>query len=277
MPELNLNELKTKNKKKSKVPVKPTQIPRNVEREFHAQIRAYNARFKEVIREVLFPIIVNMSKITRDTNDGIGEDVNRAIEMLKQQFNFIAIAEGIASKMVNRTAKVNGIKTKNTVKNAIGVDLTNIIESENLIEFVELQTIQNAELIKSVPQDAIEDIRRITLNGLSQGLRAEEITKQISGNLKGTTFSKMNNRIKTIARTEVAKLNSQITNKRLTNLGIQRAKWDATNDSRTRACHAARDGKEYDIAKGLYSSCDGLTIQPGQEINCRCVAIPIVE
>jgi len=277
MPELKLNELKTKNKKKSKVFVKPAQVPLNIEREFHAQIRAYNVRFKEAVREVLFPLIAQLSTLTRDTNDGIGEDINRAIETLKKEFNFIAAAENIANKMVSRTALVNENKTTNTIEAAIGVNLGGIIKSENLAEFVELQVIQNAELIKSVPQDAIEDIRRIVLNGLSEGKRHEEITKQISGNIKGGTFTKMNNRIKTIARTEVAKLNSQITNKRLTNLGIKRAVWDATNDSRTRACHAARDGKEYDISKGLFSSCDGLTIQPGQEINCRCVAIPIVE
>ena len=277
MAAIDLNELKTKNIKKAKVPVKPTQIPLNIEREFHAQIRAYNVRFKEVVREVLFPIIVAYSTLTRDTNDGIGEDINRAIELIKAQFNFTAIAGDISKKMVERVELVNGKKTSSNVNNAIGVDLKNVIAGENLTEFVEMQVIQNAELIKSVPQDAIEDIRRIVLNGLSEGKRHEEITKLISGNAKGTTFTKMNNRIKTIARTEVAKLNSQITNKRLTNLGIQRAVWDATNDSRTRACHRARDGKEYDIAKGLFSTCDGLTIQPGQEINCRCVAVPIVE
>jgi len=277
MPNINLNQLKTKNKKKTKVMVKPTQIPRNVEREFHANMRAYNVKFKEVVRTVLFPLIVQLSSMTRDTNDGIGEDINRAIEAIKRQFDFVAIAQTISSTMINRATRVNQLKTKKTIENAIGVDLGGIIESENLAEFVELQTIQNAELIKRVPQDAIEDIRRIVLNGLSKGQRAEEITRQISGNFKGTVFSKMNNRIKTIARTEVAKLNSQITNKRLTNLGIERAVWDATNDSRTRACHAKRDGKEYNIAEGLYSSCDGLTIQPGQEINCRCVAVPIVE
>jgi len=275
--DINLTELKTKNKNKSKVLVKPTQVPLNIERQFHAQIRAYNNRFKEVIREVLFPLIVNMTTLTRDTKDGMGDDINQAIEAIKREFDFIAVAEGISNKMVKRASMVNENKTKNTIQNAIGVDLNNIISSENLTEFVELQTIQNAELIKSVPQNAIEDIRRIVLNGLSEGLRHEEITKQISGNSVNSTFNKMNNRIKTIARTEVAKLNSQITNKRLTNLGIKRAVWDATNDSRTRACHAARDGKEYEITKGLFSTCDGLTIQPGQEINCRCVAVPIVE
>lgn len=277
MNNLPLSEMKKKNIKKNKVIVKPIQIPRNIEREFHAQIRAYNTQFKETVRRVLFPLIKQMTTLTRDTVDGIGEDINRAIESVKNEFNFITVAEGISTKMVKRSMRVNELKTKKTIENAIGVDLGSIIEAENLTEFVELQTIQNAELIKKVPQDTLEDIRRIVLNGLSEGKRHEEITRLISGNAKGTAFAKMNNRIKVIARTEVAKLNSQITNKRLTNLGIKKAIWDASNDSRTRECHRRRNGKEYEISKGLFNSCDGKTIQPGQEVNCRCVARPIVE
>lgn len=275
MPELNIAQMKTKNVKKDKVKVNPTNIPLNIEREYKANIRAYNQKFKEIIRSELFPLIERYTNAI--TTDGIGEDINAAIEAIKKKFDFVSIAIAISSQMVERVNKVNIQKTTTNLNNAIGVDVENIIKSENLTEFIELQTIQNAELIKSVPQQSIEDIRRIVLNGLSQGLRAEEIQKQISGNNSSSVFNKMNNRIATIARTETAKINSQITNKRLENLGIKKAIWDATGDSRTRECHLARDGKEYNIAEGLYSSCDGKTIQPGQEINCRCVARPIVE
>lgn len=279
MPNINLAQLKQKNKNKKEVIVQPTQIPMMVEREFQQQIRAYSNQFKKTVREELFPIIERYSVLTQDsyTLDGIGEEINAAIEAIKQRFDFVGIATQIASNMVNRINIQNGKKTQRSINNAVGVDVENIISSENLTEFIELQTINNAELIKSVPQNAIEDIRRIVLNGFSQGLRHEEITKQISGTSVNSTFNKINNRIKTIARTEVAKVNSQITNKRLLNLGITRAVWDATNDSRTRECHRVRDGKEYNIKEGLYSSCDGKTIQPGEEINCRCVARPIVE
>ena len=279
MDNLQLSKIKTKNLKKDKVIVKPTSIPLMVEKEFYSQIRAYNTNFKKAVRSFIFPLIESYSKITRDsiTKDGIGDDINNALELLKAKFDFNSQAERISSNMVNRVTNINGKKTTERVNNAIGVDVSNMVNSENLTEFVEMQQIYNSELIKNVPNQAIEDIRRIVLNGLTNGLRADEITQQISGNIPSSIFNKMNNRIKTIARTEVAKLNSQITNRRLTNLGITRAVWDATMDKRTRACHAARDGQEFDINEGLYSSCDGLTITPAFEINCRCVARPIIE
>jgi len=276
---INLNELKTKNLKRKQVEVKPVHPPLMIEREYHNEIRAFNVEFKKAIRNVIFPMIESYSKITKDslTNDGIGADIEKAIALLLTTFNFNSQAERIASNMVTRVSSVNGKKTTQRINNAIGVDVGNIIKGENLSEFVEMQSIKNSQLIKSVPADAVKDIRRIVLNGLSEGLRAEEIAKQISGNNPSSVFNKMNNRINTIARTEVAKLNSQITNKRLSNLGIIRAVWDATLDNRARVCHRARDGKEFDIAVGLYSSCDGKTLQPAEEINCRCVARPIVE
>jgi len=276
---INLNELKTKNLKKKQVEVKPVHPPLMIEREYHNEIRAFNVEFKKAIRNIIFPMIQSYSKITKDslTHDGIGADIEKAIALLLTTFNFNYQAERIASNMVTRVSSVNGKKTTQRINNAIGVDVGNIIKGENLSEFVEMQSIKNSQLIKSVPDDAIEDIRRIVLNGLSEGLRAEEIAKQISGNNPSSVFNKMNNRINTIARTEVAKLNSQITNKRLSNLGIVRAVWDATLDNRVRECHRARDGKEYDISVGLYSGCDGKTLQPAEEINCRCVARPIVD
>ncbi len=274
MPDIKIAELKTKNKKKDKVVVQPTQIPLTVEKEFRTNMRAYNNAFKKAVRAVIFPLIESYSKLTRD---GIGDEIDNTLKQIGIQFNFTSIASQIANRMVTGVDNQNAKRTTRTINNSVGVDVENIIISENLTDFIEMQTINNAALIKNVPDQAIEDIRRIILNGFSQGLRASEITKQISGNIPSSVFNKMNNRINTIARTGVAQVNSQITNKRLLNLGITKAVWDATNDSRTRECHRVRDGEEYDIKKGLYSSCDGRTIQPGEEISCRCVARPIVE
>lgn len=50
--------------------------------------------------------------------------------------------------------------------------------------------------------------------------------------------------------------------------GVQRARWETKRDQRVRPTHRARQGKEFDVDKGLGG------IWPGQESECRCVAIP---
>ena len=36
------------------------------------------------------------------------------------------------------------------------------------------------------------------------------------------------------------------------------------------------DGKKFKINEGLYSSCDGKTLLPGMDYNCRCIMKPII-
>jgi len=76
-----------------------------------------------------------------------------------------------------------------------------------------------------------------------------------------------------IARTQISTFNSLTSKARAQNLGITTAIWKASSDERVRPCHQARDGKEYLLSEGLYSSCDGKTLQAGTDYNCRCTAI----
>jgi SPP1 gp7 family putative phage head morphogenesis protein len=51
--------------------------------------------------------------------------------------------------------------------------------------------------------------------------------------------------------------------------GVDRAVWVTRRDSRVRPSHRARDGRTYDVDKGL----DG--VYPSQEYLCRCVGVPV--
>lgn len=51
--------------------------------------------------------------------------------------------------------------------------------------------------------------------------------------------------------------------------GVEKAIWRTKRDNRVRDTHRAREGKIYDIDKGLGG------IQAGQEPGCRCIAEPI--
>jgi len=267
--------LKLQNKNKKQKVARGVGVPKAIEVEFQRALIKYNNELKKAIRAEIYPLLRN-SQLDYQA-DGIGMFLNEAIEKISERFNFNNIAYLIAEGTIAKLLKTNAKKIQNTLKTAVGVDVETILQNENLTDFVEAQTIKNAQLIKSVPTEAIEDIRQIVLNGLTNGTRVEEIEKQIGGLNKSSVFNKMGNRIKTIARTETAKINSQIAIKRYENLGIKKAIWDASGDSRVRPCHQARDGKVYDLSKGLYSSCDSKTLFPGQDYNCRCVSRPIIE
>lgn len=260
-------------KKKNKI-LKPVRPLAGAEVSYYKQLRSYTSAFKKAVREEILPIVERYSSFT---GDGIADDLNQAMQRVRDRFDSLGFASQIASRMISSVSSKNRERTLQAFKLSAGIDLTTLLQTEQLSTFTELQIAKNSELIKSVSGEAINDIQRIIFNSLAEGVRYEEIARQIAGNNKSSVFNKMGNRIKTIARTETAKINAQLSEKRYELAGVTKAIWDASADSRTRPCHQARDGKEFELAKGLYSSCDGKTIKPAEEINCRCVARPILE
>jgi len=104
-----------------------------------------------------------------------------------------------------------------------------------------------------------------SLRAMTQGSSLAEIMEQFDG-----LVEKRKNHAKFTARNQIANFNSITTKLRAQNLGITRARWITSHDERVRPCHDVRNGKEFDLDKGLYSSCDGEWLLPGVDYQCRC-------
>lgn len=75
-------------------------------------------------------------------------------------------------------------------------------------------------------------------------------------------------RAKLIARDQTSKMNGAFNQARQTSLGIDRYVWQTSGDERVREEHQANDGQ-------VFSWNDPpATGHPGEDINCRCVAVP---
>jgi SPP1 gp7 family putative phage head morphogenesis protein len=77
-----------------------------------------------------------------------------------------------------------------------------------------------------------------------------------------------------IARDQTLKLNAQINQERQQAAGITEFAWSTSNDERVRESHQELDGKRfrYDDPPIV----DGEPTLPGEAIQCRCVAYPIL-
>ena len=79
------------------------------------------------------------------------------------------------------------------------------------------------------------------------------------------------NRAKLIARDQTAKLNSSLTQAQHESLGVTHYRWSTSKDERVRESHAENEGQ-------IFSWDDPPeTGHPGFEVNCRCVAIPVLD
>ena len=125
-------------------------------------------------------------------------------------------------------------------------------------------------LIKSLPLEAAERVHRLTLEGITQGRRAEDIATDIMAT-GDVTWS----RATLIARTEVSRTSSELTKARAEHVGSVEFIWRTAGDTDVRASHRALNGKVFRWDDP--PECDpGPRALPGGLWNCRCYAEAII-
>lgn len=128
---------------------------------------------------------------------------------------------------------------------------------------------EQVTLIKSLPLKAAERVHKLVTENLETSGRAKEIADEIKRSGKVTA-----SRATLIARTEVARASSVLTQSRARHVGSQGYIWRTVHDSDVRKSHKKMDGKfvSWDSPPTL----DGLTGHAGQLPNCRCFADPVI-
>lgn len=153
----------------------------------------------------------------------------------------------------------------------IGIDVKALIATEGMKSTTNALVLETAQWVKTLRDEALEKFTNNTLFAMSQGESLDTIVNQFD-----TIVSERKNHARFLARNQVQNYNSITTKIRAQNLGIEKAVWETAGDERVRPSHEDRDGKEFDLAEGLYSSVDGQYLLPGTDYNCRCVAIYVI-
>jgi SPP1 gp7 family putative phage head morphogenesis protein len=129
---------------------------------------------------------------------------------------------------------------------------------------------EQVDLITSLPTEAAQRVHELTIAGLEDSTRASEIAKEI---LRSGEVSE--SRATLIARTEVARTASTLTQARAQHIGSEGYIWRTSGDSDVRESHKAMNGKfvRWDSPPTLS---DGTTTHAGQIYNCRCYPDPVL-
>ena len=122
----------------------------------------------------------------------------------------------------------------------------------------------NVKLIKSIDSRYFDDIRKIVREGLESGRNTAAIRRDLQ-----RRFQVSKARADLIARDQISKLNGEITKAKQKKAGIKEYEWSTSGDERVRESHQANDGK---IFKWSDPPATG---HPGEDFQCRCVALPV--
>ena len=154
----------------------------------------------------------------------------------------------------------------------MGVELRREIEHAPTGEIMRSLLAEQVGLIQSIPRDAAERVHRLTLESISDGVRASEIAKEImaSGDVAKS-------RAMLIARTEVTRTATTLTQARAMHIGSDGYIWRTTGDGDVRSDHQILNGKFFAWDNPpVADKRSGARAHPGCIYNCRCYPEPVL-
>jgi SPP1 gp7 family putative phage head morphogenesis protein len=133
---------------------------------------------------------------------------------------------------------------------------------------------ENVGLIKSIPQQYLNDVQSAVWSSVRAGADMATLSKELH-----KRYSVTMERAALIARDQNAKAKAVIEGARRQQIGITQAIWQHSSAGREpRPTHVAMNGKLFDIAKGMYDPDPRVRdyVWPGTLINCRCTSRGVV-
>jgi len=241
--------------------------PKSQEVFYRKRLLSLTAALKTDIEKHLFPLLVSLEpQYIADSHVSV---INSALLALMSKYNQIDILAGVwASEFVSGVNRSNSDRFYKSVKGAIGIDLNDVVARENLGPILEASTIENVKLIKTIDQRYFSQLQSIVYGNVIQGTRANSMISEIRA-----LGAKSDNWAKVIARDQTSKLNASLSAERATAIGAAEYIWRTSEDGdRVRETHRRNNKKKF-----RYDTPPPITGHPGNDIQCRCLAQPIIK
>ena len=275
-------------------------VPETAEREYRRLVNAYIglvkkaleaelAKLRETYRETReaakadAPMPEQSGESATDLMLAIAAAFTMAENSLTVQTNLFDLTNRM-NRLANLTRKLTVREWKRAIRATLAIDIR---EDYYLGEFFQEQldawVEENVDLIKTIPHDCLSKMRDIVYDGYVNGRTTTQMTKDIQ-----RVYSVDKRRARFIARDQVAKLNSQITQAQQRDAGVEEYVWSTVEDERVRYCHRELNGQTFrwDEPPEMWTpimknkmvvgrAYTGRHCHPGEDFQCRCVAIPV--
>jgi len=246
--------------------VNPVRNPKGPEVKYRKWLQGLAKQLRKDTAEQILPLLKRLEP--EYVNDAYARTLEEAFNRLRRGYQDIdRQARIVANSLTEDVNSVNKQRFYNAMENAVGIDLRNVLQGEDLDDIMFATTRENVALIKTIPEEYFKKLETVVFTGTTQGRAATSMISQIREIGKVTE-----NRARLIARDQTSKLNSALNQQRAQNLGVEEYIWRTAGDERVRPTHASKNGKTF-----RWDDPPKDTGHPGQDIQCRCVAQPIIK
>lgn len=241
------------------VPVIPESLA--FKRAYLAELRRLLHAVAKATREQIIPSY--RVEVIRDARES-------DFEALKRVINGLLLA---TNATVKRLLELESIKHTEKfaagARSAFKINLQGVIDGEDLEKYLEAAALRNAGLINGLTDDLVKKIQLTTTNSLISGETVGQLQKKLK-----REFELSDARARLIARDQTNKLNADLNRIRQQQAGVDEYTWRTSRDERVREDHRRVNGEVY-----KYGETTGVNsgAEPGQDIQCRCIAQGVVK
>lgn len=252
-------------------------MPRPLQREARYR-RALRAVVEATWKEVHAELEPALTQLGRAQEQERREDALPTIASVRAALSRIAarirslFTTGWARELAERVASETKSEHKRAMRaqfrEALGINILD--EEPSLRPTVQAFTLRNVRLIRSLPEQLLEQVEARMVQALEQGTRAETLSKELQ-----ERYQVARSRADLIARDQVGKLTASLTEARHKALGITHYRWRTLRDGRVRPSHQRREGKVFAYDDPPQE--DLIDGHPGTPVGDRCWAEPVIE
>lgn len=264
--------------------------PYSAERDYQRVVNAYVKLLNSELKKSL-PVLMKLYSRTLQDEVRFDDAANLRRET-EQEFQKMSarLEKRLTRFELEKLIEKVGKSTKNTAyrewKKIIKITLgINLMDDYYNGEFYALMLKQwadeNVRRIKTIPYDALGELESLIYESYTNGVPVRKLQEAIQDKYNVTK-----QHAQAIARDQIASLNASVTKAQQTDAGVKRYRWSTSNDQRVRECHKELNGKIFSwdsppemwyMSKSRGKTMTGRCCHPGEDIGCRCVAIPIFD
>lgn len=278
-------------------------FPKNLAPKYFKEIRPVTDRLTRIYKEMIEPELEKLLQMeiveTPDDQRSMDASISETIASLFKKFREKYFAQTYNKNQDPKTVKFRR-KTEDTVfkaaksisefhktrfgANAKAMAGETLRGEPWLRDYLSDWTLQNVSLIKDIPTDSIDKMEQLVTGSVLRGDSRTFLKEQIKRLLNTSE-----NRARFIARDQTNKMYGTLTELRANHNGWDYYEWNTAGDERVREIprtnknsdHEKLDGEIFKFSEPPITiqrgSQAGARNNPGQDYNCRCVALVIFD
>lgn len=260
-----------KRKPRSLRPVRPS---RANELWYKAELLRLVRHAHNLVRTLVYPELKAAAQATQSSDSLVVDAMPRrsfesSLSKVAQRLGGIdSTAKRLADLAVQKNLGAVDERLTASIKASVSIDVAPFLTKSGPIRDAMTAAMQaNVELITDLPAKYLAQVRETVEQNFVEGVRWEDLAAKLEE--RGEVAE---SRAKLIARDQTSKMNGAFNEVRQTSLGIDQYTWQTSGDERVREEHAANDGKVF-----RWDDPPANTGHPGEDVNCRCVAVPFFD